>query len=157
GPLGTDARTLLKRLDEERDVSIRRALILSLGAFDEKHWPPDKRTGVVEKLRAFYLHDADAGLHGAAEWLLRHWKQDQWLKQTDQEWAKDKEQNKKRLEHIKQELMKEKEKAQPQWYVTGQGQTMVVIPGPVTFRMGSPPTEAGRTPAEQLHQKRVGR
>ena len=34
----------------------------------------------------------------------------------------------------------------PQWYVNGQGQTMVVIPGPVEFVMGSPTTEAGREP-----------
>ena len=39
---------------------------------------------------------------------------------------------------------KDKEKTPPQWYVNGQGQTMVVIPGPVEFVMGSPPTEAGR-------------
>ena len=31
-----------------------------------------------------------------------------------------------------------------QWYVNSQGQTMVVIPGPVEFLMGSPPTEADR-------------
>ena len=39
---------------------------------------------------------------------------------------------------------KDKEKTPPQWYVNGQGQTMVVIPGPVEFMMGSPPTEAGQ-------------
>src|SRR5262249_50701380 len=45
----------------------------------------------------------------------------------------------------------------PQWYVTEQGQTMVVIPGPVEFMMGSPLTEARRSPAEQMHRKRIGR
>jgi formylglycine-generating enzyme required for sulfatase activity len=30
------------------------------------------------------------------------------------------------------------------WYVNGEGQTMVVVPGPVTFQVGSPPTEEGR-------------
>ena len=48
------------------------------------------------------------------------------------------------------------------WYVNGQGQTMVVIPGPVEFLMGSPPTEAGREggPEEDRamqHRKRIGR
>ena len=43
-----------------------------------------------------------------------------------------------------QALAKDKEKTPPQWYVNGQGQTMVVIPGPVEFVMGSPPTEEGR-------------
>ncbi len=35
---------------------------------------------------------------------------------------------------------------------------MVVIPGPVTFMMGSPPTEVGRSNDEtQQHQRRIGR
>ena len=34
---------------------------------------------------------------------------------------------------------------------------MVVIPGPVEFVMGSPPTEAGRNEAERQHRKRIGR
>jgi eukaryotic-like serine/threonine-protein kinase len=54
-------------------------------------------------------------------------------------------------------VAKEKEKTPPQWYVNGQGQTMVVIPGPVEFIMGSPPTEAGRLDFEPQHKKRIGR
>ena len=34
---------------------------------------------------------------------------------------------------------------------------MVVIPGPVEFVMGSPPTEAGRHDHEFQHKKRIGR
>src|SRR5262249_9402679 len=54
-------------------------------------------------------------------------------------------------------LTKDKEKTPPQWYVNGQGQTMVVIPGPVEFMMGSPPTEEGRQARELQHKKRIGR
>ena len=50
-----------------------------------------------------------------------------------------------------------KEKTAPQWYVNGQGQTMVVVPGPVAFVMGSPPTEAGRQDNEIQHKQRIGR
>ena len=57
----------------------------------------------------------------------------------------------------KQLLTKDKEKALPQWYVNGQGQTMVVIPGPVEFVMGSPSTEEGRNPNELQHKQRIGR
>ena len=92
-----------------------------------------------------------------AEWLLRTWKQEAWLKQVNEEWAKDKEQREKRLDGIKQTLAKDKEKTPPQWYVNGQGQTMVVIPGPVEFVMGSPPTEAGRRDDEVQHKKRIDR
>src|SRR5262249_36181670 len=48
------------------------------------------------------------------------------------------------------------EKTAPQWYVNSQGQTMVVIPGPVDFVMGSPDTEEGRGAATQ-HNRRIGR
>src|SRR5262249_49133654 len=43
------------------------------------------------------------------------------------------------------------------WYVNSQGQTMVVIPGPVEFMMGSPPTEYGRHFDEVRHRRRIGR
>ena len=49
-----------------------------------------------------------------------------------------------RLERIQQELAKGEEQAQPQWYVNGQGQTMVVIPGPVEFVMGRRPRKRAR-------------
>ena len=88
---------------------------------------------------------------------MRTWKQEAWLKQVNEEWAKDKEQREKRLDGIKQLLAKDKEKTPPQWYVNGQGQTMVVIPGPVEFVMGSPPTEAGRRDDETQHKRRIGR
>ena len=108
---------------------------------------------LLPKLQDMYRTDADPGLHAAAEWLLRTWKQEAWLKQVNEEWAKDKEQREKRLDGIKQLLAKDKEKTPPQWYVNGQGQTMVVIPGPVEFVMGSPPTEAGRHDDETSAQE----
>ena len=75
----------------------------------------------------------------------------------NEEWAKDKEQREKRLESIRKSLAKDKEKTPPQWYVNGQGQTMVVIPGPVEFVMGSPPTEADGGAYETQHKRRIGR
>src|SRR5208337_5009749 len=96
-------------------------------------------------------------LHAASEWLLRQWKHEAWLKQVNEEWAKDKKQREKRLDGMKQLLTKDKEKTPPQWYVNGQGQTMVVIPGPVEFMMGSPPTEKDRFENEPQHKKRIGR
>jgi eukaryotic-like serine/threonine-protein kinase len=157
GPLGADAKTIVKRLQEESDISTRRALILSLGEFGDKDFTHDERKPVTEKLEEIYRKDADPGLHAAAEWLLRSWKYETWLKQENEKWAKDIEQREKRLDAIKQSLAKEKEKAAPQWYVNGQGQTMVVVPGPVEFLMGSPPTEMGRMEREPQHKKRIGR
>src|SRR5262249_10014505 len=70
---------------------------------------------------------------------------------------RDKAQRAKHLEGIRQLLREDKEKTPPQWYVNGQGQTMVVIPGPVEFLMGSPPTEEGRSVYESQHKRRIGR
>jgi formylglycine-generating enzyme required for sulfatase activity len=156
-PLGVDPAALIKRLDEEPNVTIRRALLLSLGEYDEKVLPPEERRRLVPKLQTLYRTDVDPGLHAAAEWLLRAWQQGAWLQQVNEEWAKDKGAREKRLGGIQQVVTKDKEKTPPQWYVTGQGQTMVVIPGPVEFVMGSPPTEKGRADGEAQHQRRIGR
>jgi hypothetical protein len=157
GPRGADAGAIIEQLQDERDVTIRRALILCLGEFGENDWLANDRTVVIKKLKELYQTADDPGLHGSAEWLLRHWKQHQWLKMVDDEWAKDKEPREKRLQDIDRKLTQEKVQAKPQWYVNGQGQTLVVIPGPVEFMMGSPPEEDGRYKGEILHRKRIGR
>jgi serine/threonine protein kinase/formylglycine-generating enzyme required for sulfatase activity len=157
GPLGGDAGAISGRLEEESEITIRRALVLSLGEFSDKEWSPAARTPLLRRLQDLYRNDPDPGLHAAVEWLLRQWKQEDWLKQVNEEWAKNEKERDQRLDRIKQLLTKDKEKTLPQWYVTGQGQTMVVIPGPVEFWMGSPPTEEGRSPDELQHKKRIGR
>ncbi len=163
-PLGADPKTIVKRLDEEPDVSARRALLLSLGEFGEKRLSPGERDVLLPKLFGLYRDDADAGLHGAAEWLLLHWGQQAKVKAMEDEWRGDGEEvrarREDRLGQIRQELAKDRERGQ--WYVNGQGQTMVVIPGPVTFLMGSLPSEAGREGgaegrSELQHRKRIGR
>jgi formylglycine-generating enzyme required for sulfatase activity len=159
GPMGADANTLVKRLAEEPDVTIRRALILSLGPeeFAEPTWRAEEKNELVQQLQDIYRTDDDPGLHAAAEWLLRQWQQDQWLRQTNEEWAKDKELREKRLDLIKQELTKQKDETPPQWYVNSQGQTLVVIPGSVTFMMGSPEAEGGGKRHEIQHKMQIGR
>jgi eukaryotic-like serine/threonine-protein kinase len=155
--LGVDAGAIVKRLDEEPEVTIRRALLLSLGEFGEMELSLDDRKALLPKLQDIYRNDADPGLHASSEWLMRTWKHEDWLTQANEEWAKDKELRKKRLEGIGKLLAKEKEKTLPQWYVNGQGQTMVVVPGPVQFEMGSPLTEVGREDHERQHKRRISR
>jgi serine/threonine protein kinase/formylglycine-generating enzyme required for sulfatase activity len=156
-PLGADPRAIVKHLEAEPDLTIRRALILSLGEFGLTEFSSDASKAMLPELQNNYRTVADPGLHAAVEWLLRSWKQEDWLKRLNEEWAKDKAQREKRLAEIHQLLRKDKEKAPPQWYVNGQGQTMVVIPGSVQFRMGSPMTEACRQPGEIQHTKKIGR
>jgi formylglycine-generating enzyme required for sulfatase activity len=156
-PLGADAGALIKRLEEEPDVTIRRALVLSLGEFSEEKLPADVRSALLRRLKESYGTEADPGLHAAVEWLLRHWQQAAWLHQRNQDWARNENERKQRIESIQQLVRKDRDKTPPQWYVNSEGQTMVVIPGPVEFTMGSPPTEEGRQSHESQHQSRIGR
>ena len=57
------------------ETSERRALILALGRYNLDELSTDKREPLVEHLREMYRNDPDAGIHGAAEWTLRQWKQ----------------------------------------------------------------------------------
>ncbi|HEV3258389.1 MAG TPA: SUMF1/EgtB/PvdO family nonheme iron enzyme [Gemmataceae bacterium] len=161
GPLEADVSAVASRLDEEKKLSIRRALLLALGEFGpESLARSGARHRLIPKLLQLYEDDPDPGTHGAAEWLLRQWGHQDKLKETEQRWAKDKQQSEERLAGIKRHLAKGKGQAQPRWYVNGQGQTMVVIPGPVEFLMGSPRTEAGREggpegTVEKQHRKRI--
>jgi serine/threonine protein kinase/formylglycine-generating enzyme required for sulfatase activity len=151
---GADARTIIKRLEEEPDVTIRRALFLSLGDFTEEQLLADARTSLLPKLKEIFAKDSDAGLHAAVEWLLRQWQQEDWLNQTKEEWASGK-----RVAGgaWRVAAINPSDPATPRWYVNSQGQTMVVIPGPVEFLMGSPETEDGRSGVETQHKRRIGR
>ena len=163
GPLGAEAAAIIKRLEEEKDVTVRRALVLSLGEFGAEQLPHHSRRALLPKLRAIYQTDADAGLHGATEWLLRQWDDREWLQKVNLEWAKGKEAQAKRLDDIKQQLKASQAAPDPQaaqWYVDGQGHTMVVIPDPgKPFLMGSPITEVGRDSdvTEIQHKMRIQR
>jgi eukaryotic-like serine/threonine-protein kinase len=160
-PLQADPNMIINRLDVEQDVTVRRALLLALGEFDEKDLPPQTRKTCVPKLKTWYSTDSDPGIHAATEWLLRQWQQQGWLRQVIDEWAKGK---------VAGGVWRVRGKdqagpspparhASPGWYVNNQGLTMIVIPGPVEFIMGSPASEEGRNASveSQQHKKRIGR
>lgn len=156
GPLGADAKAILSRFDDDSDITAKRALILCLGEFGETELSHKNRERFTATLQEIYQTASDPGLHAAAEWLLKTWKQDPWVKQINREWASNTERREKWLEGILKKLANEKESS-PQWYINGQGETMVVIPGPVDFTVGSPATEVGRQDNEQQHNSRINR
>ena len=73
GPAGVAPHELFDRLRVERDVSIRRALILALGEVPDATWNPSLRAAVSSWLLDQYEHASDAGTHGAIRWLLGRW------------------------------------------------------------------------------------
>ena len=135
-PLGADAMAIVRRLGDETDVSIRRALILSLGEFDTTQIPVAQRKVLIARLLDLYRTDPDPGLHGAAEWLLRQkaWDQKERLSEIDLQLQVDEKQL--------QQARKGNDKRQ--WYVNPQGQTFVILNADKPFWMGSP---GGEPPA----------
>jgi formylglycine-generating enzyme required for sulfatase activity len=136
--LGTNPQIVLKRWEEEQDVSVRRALLLCLGEFGEAELPPSVRQTLSAQLREVYRQDSDPGVHSAAEWLLRRWGAEAELRQLDDELA-----------------------GQPpssrRWYRNRHQDTLVVIPGPVEFWMGTPDQEPEKFAEELLHRRRIPR
>ncbi len=65
------------------ETSQRRALIQALGTYGRKGLSPGEREPLVGKMLDLYLNDPDAGIHGAAEWTLRQWGQQDKLKEVD--------------------------------------------------------------------------
>ncbi|MFN0017371.1 MAG: protein kinase domain-containing protein [Pirellulaceae bacterium] len=147
---GADPSVIIQRFDVEPDITIRRALLLALGEFGVNELSPTVWKSLLPKLQEIYRTEKDAGLHAAVEWLLRTWQQETWLKQVNEEWALNKEQLQKR-----QQAIVLAPGALPQWYVTGQGHTIVAIPGPVEFLMGSPPAELDREDDEVEHKQTI--
>lgn len=156
-PLGADPKALLRRLEEETDLSTRRALLLCLGEFSVQELPVSEREALLPALLAHYQADPDPGLHGALAWLLRQWQQEHRIREIDQAWTEEAQQRARKLQDIRKELAKGPQQAAPQWYVNGQGQTFVVIPGPVNFLMGTPATEGAHSMSEPLHRRSIGR
>ena len=67
------------------ETSVRRALILALGTYGADTFSPGDREPLIPKLLDLYRNDPDTGIHGAAEWILRQWKQDDTLEAADAE------------------------------------------------------------------------
>jgi formylglycine-generating enzyme required for sulfatase activity len=159
-PLGADPKVLAAKLEElarapspappaqgttrmdavlfDPVTSLRRALILALGEYTED-LPAGLRDELTATLLDAYRNDPDAGIHGAAEWTLRQWNQEEALTRADAD------------------LRQLHDWGPRRWRVNSEGQTMSLIEGPVTFTMGSPPTEPGRFDDETPHPQRINR
>ena len=149
---GTKAEELIEQLKIEKDLGIRRALILSLGQYAESQIPVAERQPMIDLLVKWYREDSDSGIHGAIDWLLRPekdglekrklvWGQGAKLKQID-------------------DALAEKTDVAPKarnWFINAQGQTFAVIESREPFLMSSPTTEVGRYENEVQHWRKIDR
>ncbi len=176
-PMGASPEMIVKRLRDESNVSIRRALILILGEYKLAAYGDaaqiDRET-LSETLLGLYRSDPDAGIHAAAQWVLRRWGKTADLDEINLtseptalaaglSWNLTSEPtalaaglswNTTRAASAVGSQKQHHDSRD--WYLTKQGHTMVVIPGPVQFLMGSPYTQRERSAFEYLHRKRIG-
>ncbi len=161
GPLGIEPRLVMKRLTEETDVTSQCALVLSLGEFPDDAWTKDAREKMIHTLKELYRTSSDPGLHAAARWMLQKCRQSEWLRECDEAWAKDEQHR----AHALADIARTKASAplaSARWYVNSQRQTMIALPGPVEFQMGSPSSEPDRVggaagKVEMPHRMHIGR
>ena len=117
-------------------------MILSLGEYGEGRLSTTERDVWTKKLIDLYRNDPDPGIHGASEWLLRQWRNE------DQIQAIDKELGKLPLPTFRADQGATSSKGNNRgWYVNSQGQTMVIVRGPVEFEMGEGMSQ---------HRERIG-
>ncbi len=62
------------------ETSTRRALIQALGTYPLNELPEAEREPLIGKLLSLHRGDPDAGIHGAVEWTLRRWNNQDRLK-----------------------------------------------------------------------------
>jgi formylglycine-generating enzyme required for sulfatase activity len=132
-PAGVDHKLLLARLDDEKDGSIKRALLLSLGEYGLDRLAPAERRNHLARMLDLYRDATDSGIHSAAGRLLSLWGAVAELMVIDTSLATGKTEGKR------------------QWYINRQNQTMVMIAKPEEFWMG------GRQRDETRHRRRIGR
>ncbi|HEV3022008.1 MAG TPA: SUMF1/EgtB/PvdO family nonheme iron enzyme [Pirellulales bacterium] len=75
------AKTGRERQIEDR---VLYGLLLALGEFDMAELPVERRESFVAQLAGWYADDPASGIHGAAGWLLRHWKHHELVNKVDQ-------------------------------------------------------------------------
>jgi tRNA A-37 threonylcarbamoyl transferase component Bud32 len=120
GPLNVDVSLVARQIEQETDPEIRRALILSLGQYEEIQLTERNRGLLSRQLQDLYQKDPDPGTHSAIDWLLRQcWQQGEVLDKLDGS------------------LAKEGQQAGFRWCVTPQGHTLALVPDLAAFRAGA--------------------
>jgi len=144
-PLQVSPHLLIERLDDEKDVSVQRALLLALGEFTAEQLPPSMREEFIPSLCKLYETHLDPGLHAASEWLLRSWgRQDRILEIRAALRGTDSHQRERFTEDGRRR------------YVTDEDHTFVVVEAS-SFLMGSPESDPHRRTDEILHRRDVQR
>jgi formylglycine-generating enzyme required for sulfatase activity len=137
--LGVHSETVF-RLLKGADTKLRASLMRSLAGMSFDKLPRELRDPIVKHVCYMFGSDQDPGVHSAAEWALRSWGLRDDLAQLTRDHTSG--------SPVRANL----------WYITREGQTMIVIKGPLVFETGSPLDERGRDASdERLSKCRINR
>lgn len=132
-PLLITSERLVSRAVDPLAPSVRRSLLLSAGEMIGDSQPTEteiQRRSISElqinQLTELYQTNPDPGIHAAAEWTLRRFQ-----RSAD-------------LARIELQLKNNPPQSERQWYMTREGHTLVVVPGPTRFQMGADANEPGQ-------------
>jgi serine/threonine protein kinase/formylglycine-generating enzyme required for sulfatase activity len=137
--LGLAPRLLAGRLKTRGLApSDRQATLMAWAESPLTRIPPAARGQVIESVRELFAGDPDPGVHSAADLLLRRWEPNRPLPAL---------------------------KAAPaspsatdrRWETGKNGHVFAILPGPVTFEMGSPTEEPDRFDYENRHFRKINR
>ncbi len=135
-PLGVSTDALCAQAKAATDSGVRQALLLAIGQAPHQNPRGEVSESLVTQIVKVYHDDPDASVHSACAWLLKT--------------------------HLNHAAMVTEFENSPQatserrqWFVGTNGHSFVLLRGPMTFTMGSPPAELLREPDEDLHDGRI--
>ncbi|TWU49143.1 bifunctional serine/threonine-protein kinase/formylglycine-generating enzyme family protein [Rubripirellula reticaptiva] len=126
--LGVDPEVLVRRLMIEPDESRRVAIIAALAQYRPEQLPSDIAIQLRDAIGQWGSNDPSAAIQSICKHLCVRWK---WPEIQNE------------IDLARSPSVKSKSSI-PTWYRNTENQTMVVVAGPVEFRMGSPGDEAFR-------------
>jgi formylglycine-generating enzyme required for sulfatase activity len=115
-------------------TSRRRGLVLALAAYPPARLQYPRRDDLIALLGNLFRDDPDAGVHAAAELVLKR------LEGSE-------------LPELRTSPQRRDDLNRRRWYVSEAGHTMVLIDGPVEFMMGSPDSEPVRQKQDVMHRR----
>lgn len=125
--------------------TIRQAVYMAWGDYDADAWGTVEFESILARVVDDFVNDPDPGVHSAADWLLRRWRQND------------------RLAVARDSLPGLAARGARNWFTNSQGMTFAVVSGPVETRIGSHHGDWGFDPTfaagmrEPLHRRRIGR
>lgn len=128
--------------DDTKTLMVQMNLLHGLGQYSPEVFDSASREALIPELLEAYRTHTDAGLHGMLGWLLRQWGKSNELAVVDREL---------RIEPSSTGTDSIRNR---QWYINGQGQTMVIVEAS-DFMMGTPLNSDPHWNIDESYHRRI--